>query len=358
MHKEVKMELLKKLTDINGVSGHESQVRKFLETELSKIVGSNNISYDNLGSVIAKLGYNGPRIMISGHMDEIGMIVTKITDDGFLKFQTIGGWWSQVMLAQQMNVTTSDNKVILGVTGSKPPHILSEEERKNPIKIEDMFIDIGVTSKKEVEDLGIKLGDMITPAIDFKVMANNDFLLAKAWDDRIGCAIVVEALKSLKEAQHNNIVYGVGTVQEEVGLRGAKTASQIIKPDISIAIDVTIAKDIPGTDGQTKMGNGPVVLLYDSGLVGHVGLREFFVEVAKTNNIPIQFDYLARGGTDAGQMHLAHHGSPAISLCIASRYIHSHTSMISKKDYENCIKLVVEVIKALNEETVKDITFN
>lgn len=358
MHNEVSMELLKKLTDVNGIAGHESQVRKLMESEFVNIVGKDNITYDNIGSVIAKLGNQGPKVMIAGHMDEVGMIVTKITDDGYLRFQTIGGWWSQVMLAQQMHITTSENKVILGVIGSKPPHILSEEERKNPVKIEDMFIDIGVTSKSEVEALGIKIGDMITPAIDFHVMANNDFLLAKAWDNRIGCAIVIETLKQLQKEKLDNIIYGVGTVQEEVGLRGAKTASQVVKPDISIAVDVGIAKDTPGTDGSIKMGNGPVIFLYDSGLVGHVGLREVFVEVANKHNIPIQFDYLPRGGTDAGQMHLAHHGSPAISLCIASRYIHSHTSMISKKDYENCIRLVVEVIKVLNEEKVNEITYN
>lgn len=353
----MELELLKKITDVNGIAGHERQVKKFMENELSSIVGKDNISYDNLGSIIAKLGHTGPKIMIAGHMDEVGMIVTKITDDGYLRFQTIGGWWSQVMLAQQMHITTSSNQVYLGVTGSKPPHILSEEERKNPVKPEDMFIDIGATSKAEVEALGIKIGDMITPAIDFNVMANKDFLLAKAWDNRIGCAIVIEALRQLQNEKLENTVYGVGTVQEEVGLRGAKTASQVVQPDISIALDVTIAKDIPGTDGTTKMGNGPVILLYDSGLVGHVALREAFVEVANKNNIPLQFDYLPRGGTDAGQMHLAHHGSPAISLCIASRYIHSHTSMISYKDYENCVKLVVEVIKTLNTAKVKEIIY-
>lgn len=352
------MELLKKLTDVNGIAGHESQVRAVMEAEFVQIVDKENITYDNLGSVIARLGDNGPKVMIAGHMDEVGMIVTKITDDGYLKFQTIGGWWSQVMLAQQMHITTSDKKVILGVIGSKPPHILSEEERNRPVKIEDMYIDIGVTSKKEVEALGVKVGDMITPAIDFQVMANNDFLLAKAWDDRIGCAVVIEVLKQLKNEKHDNIVYGVGTVQEEVGIRGAKTSAQMIKPDISIALDVGIAKDTPGTDGQAKMGNGPLILLYDSGLVGHVGLREKFIEVAEKNNIPLQFDYLQRGGTDAGAMHLAHHGSPAISLCIASRYIHSHTSMISKKDFDYTVKLVVEVIKTLNAETVKEITYN
>lgn len=351
------MELLKKLSEVNGISGHERKVRLLMEEELLKVVTKENITYDNIGSIIAKKGDQGPTIMIAGHMDEIGMIVTKITDDGFIKFQTVGGWWSQVMLAHEVTITTRDDKTFRGIIGSKPPHILTPEERNNPVKIEDMYIDVGVSSKSEVEDLNIKVGDMITPAIDYQVLANNDFLLGKAWDNRIGCAVVIDVFKQLIDVKHPNVVYGVGTVQEEVGLRGAKTASNIVKPDISIAVDVGIAKDTPGTDGSSKMGQGPQLLLYDGGLVGHVGLRELFVTVAKEQEIPIQFDYLVRGATDAGAMHLSHHGSPAISLCIPSRYIHSHTSMISYKDYQNCVKLLVEVIKRLDQTTVHTITF-
>ncbi|MFA7367506.1 MAG: M42 family metallopeptidase [Bacilli bacterium] len=352
------MELLKKLSEVNGISGHERQVKDLVLDEIKDFVKKEEISYDNLGSVIVKKGNKGPKIMLAGHMDEVGMIVTKITDDGYLKFQTIGGWWSQVMLAQQMTITTSDKKTYLGVTGSKPPHILTPEERKNPVKIEDIYIDLGVTSKDEVEKMGIKIGDMITPKIDFAILNNNDFLLGKAWDDRIGVAIVIEVLRLLKDEELNNTVYGVFTVQEELGLRGAKTSSNIVNPDISIALDVGIAKDTPGTDGSVKMGKGPLILLYDGGLVGHTPLREFIVEVARKNDIAVQIDYLTGGATDAGAMHLAHDGSPAISLCIASRYIHSHTSMISKIDFENTVKLVVATIKALNQETVNEITYN
>lgn len=360
MHKGVIMELalLKKLSEIDGVSGREREVRELMEQELLKSVKKADISYDNIGSIIAKHGNSGPRIMIAGHMDEIGMIVTKITDEGFLKFQTIGGWWEQVMLAQQMTVTTTDGKKYHGVIGSKPPHILSDEERKSVYKIDDMFIDIGVKSKDEAVKLGIRPGDMITPAIEFKVMANEDILLGKAWDNRIGCAVVLEVMKAFKDMDHPNTIFGVGTVQEEVGCRGAKTTSNIINPDISIAVDVGIAKDTPGTDKAVKMGDGPLILLYDSGLVGHAPLRDLFIDTAKEHNIPIQIDFLKRGGTDAGPMHLAHSGSPAISLCIPSRYIHSHTSMISKSDFENTVKLVIEVIKKLDVDMVNKITYH
>lgn len=352
--------LLKKLSEVNGIGGHEREVRKLMEKEFLDVVSKDDISYDGLGSIIARKNgtEEGPKIAIAGHMDEIGMIVTKITDEGFLKFQTIGGWWSQVMLAQQMTVTTSTGKTYRGITGSKPPHILTEAELKNPVKIDDIYIDLGVDSKEEVEKMGIKVGNMITPAIDFQVMANDKYLLGKAWDNRIGCAIVIEVLKRLAEENHPNTVYGIGTVQEEVGLRGAKTAAQMINPDIVFALDVGIAKDTPGTDNSSKMGQGPQILLYDGALIGHVGLREFVLGVADELEIPYQLDYLKRGGTDAGAMHLAHDGAPAMSLCIPSRYIHSHTSMIHKDDYENAVELLVELIKRLDKTVVHNITYN
>lgn len=351
--------LLKKLTEANGIGGHERMVRQIMEEEFLQVVSKDDILYDGLGSIAArKVGQeDGPKIAIAGHMDEIGMIVTKITDEGFLKFQTIGGWWSQVMLAQQMTVTTSEGKTYRGVIGSKPPHILSESELKNPVKIEDMYLDLGVASKEEVEKLGIKVGDMITPAIDFQVLANEKYLLAKAWDNRIGCAVAIEVLKQLKGQKHPNTVYGIGTVQEEVGLRGARTIAQMINPDIVIAVDVGIAKDVPGTDNSTKLGAGPQILLYDGALIGHVGLREFIVGIADELKIPYQFDYLKRGGTDAGAMHLVHDGAPAMSLCIPSRYIHSHTSIIHKDDFDNTVKLLVEVIKRLDNATCYQITY-
>lgn len=351
------LKLLKKLVEANGVPGNERQVKEIMKQEFESM--GVELMFDNLGSVVGKkVGLqNGPKIMIAGHMDEIGFIVTKITDQGFLKFQTVGGWWSQVMLAQQFDVTTQSGNVYRAVMGSKPPHLLSEAERNSTVKIEDMFLDLGVKSKDDVVALGIKVGDMITPSISFQEMANKDSLLAKAWDNRIGCAVALEVVRNLLNETHPNIVYGVGTVQEEVGLRGAKTTAQMIQPDISIAVDVGIASDTPGLSGDAKMGEGPLLLLVDGALVGHVGLRRFIVEIADEFKIPYQFDYLARGGTDAGAMHLAHSGSPAISLCIASRYIHSHTSIISRKDYENAVKLITEVVKRLDRNMVDQITY-
>lgn len=353
------IKLLKELCELKGISGYEKEVRKYMENEFLHIVPKDAISYDGLGSIIARKEgeKDGPKIMLAGHMDEIGMIVTKITDDGYLKFQTIGGWWSQVMLAQQFTVTTTEGKEYEGVIGSKPPHLLSPDDLKVPAKIDDMFLDIGVKDKAEAESLGIKTGDMICPLIAFRPLTNPNYLLGKALDDRLGCAIVIEVLKGLINDSHPNVVYGVGTVQEEVGLRGARTTGTVIEPDICFALDVGIAKDTPGTDNSVKIGAGPGIFVYDGGLIGHVGLREMVLAVADEEGIPYQLDYLQRGGTDAGAVHVTNGGVPSMSFCIPTRYIHSHTSIIHKDDYENAVRLITAVIKKLDRKKVNEITY-
>jgi endoglucanase len=217
------LRLLQELSELNGVSSREAEVRRYLKQKFLEIgISENEIKQDGLGSIVAGLvgDADGPVVMISGHMDEIGMIVTKITDEGYLKFQTIGGWWSHVMLAQEYTLTTTSGKKYKAVTGSKAPHLLTPEERSKTLEIDDIFLDIGVKDKAEAEDLGIQVGDMVTPAISFSPLANPKYLLGKAWDDRIGCAVFLEVMKRLKKEGHPNIVYGAGTVQEEVGLRG------------------------------------------------------------------------------------------------------------------------------------------
>ncbi len=322
--------------------------------------GNADIERDNLGSLILrKTGLiEGPRIMVAGHMDEVGLIVSEITKEGFVKFIPAGGWWGHVLLSQQFVVTTKTGKEIRAVVGSKPPHILEEEERKKVVDLADMYLDLGTASKQETEELGIRIGDMVTPYIEFTRMANPKYLLAKAFDNRIGIAIVLEVLDNLKDTEHPNVYYGVGSVQEEVGLRGAGTAAYKVNPDIGIALDVTIAQDYPGGSKETELGKGPCLMVYDSSMVGHVALREYVEATAKQHGIPYQLSYLKRGGTDAGKIHLTHNGCPSIAICLASRYIHSHTSIIHEDDYDNAVKLVTALVKQLDAEQVKKITYN
>jgi putative aminopeptidase FrvX len=351
--------MLKDLTDAKGVPGNEREVREVMKKYIAPF--ADEVTMDGLGSLIAKkVGKeDGPKIMVAGHLDEVGFMVTQIDDKGFLRFQPVGGWWSQVMLAQRVTIVTKKGDVT-GIIGSKPPHILSPEARKKPVEIKDMFIDIGASSADEVKEWGVRPGDMVVPYFEFTVMNNEKMLLAKAWDNRIGCAIAIDVLKQLKDVDHPNVVYGVGTIQEEVGTRGAKTSASKIEPDIGFAVDVGIAGDTPGVtekEAQSKMGEGPQIILYDASLVSHKGLRDFVTNTADELNIPYQFDAIPGGGTDAGSIHLTHNGVPALAITIATRYIHSHAAMLHRDDYENAVKLIVEVIKRLDRETVDKITF-
>jgi putative aminopeptidase FrvX len=351
--------MLKELTDAKGIPGNEREVREVMRKYIEPF--ADEITTDGLGSLIAKkVGKEGgPKIMVAGHLDEVGFMITQIGDKGFLRFQPVGGWWGQVMLAQRVTIVTRKGDVT-GIIGSKPPHILSAEARKKPVEIKDMFIDIGASSREEATEWGVRPGDMVVPYFEFTVMNNEKMLLAKAWDNRIGCAIAIDVLRQLKGVDHPNVVYGVGNVQEEVGLRGAKTATYKIQPNIGFAVDVGIAGDTPGIserEAMSKMGKGPQVVVYDASLVAHKGLRDLVTDTADELNIPYQFESIPGGGTDAGSIHLTHNGVPAMAITIATRYIHSHAAMLHRDDYENAVKLIVEVIKRLDRETVDKITF-
>lgn len=355
------LQMFKDLTDANGIAGNERAPREVMKKYIAPY--ADTVETDNLGSVIAKkIGdENGPKIVVAGHLDEVGFMVTQIDDKGFIKFQTVGGWWSQVMLAQRVTITTRKGDEVIGVIGSKPPHILPADVRNKVVDIKDMFIDIGAASKDEVLEWGVRPGDMVTPYFEFNVMKNDKYLLAKAWDNRIGCAIAIDVMKALQNEEHPNILYSVGNVQEEVGLRGAKTATHKIQPDIGFAVDVGVAGDTPGVtakESTSKMGAGPQIVVYDASMVSHRGLREFVLDVADEHNIPYQFEAMAGGGTDAGSIHVTANGVPALSIGIATRYIHSHAGILHRDDYENAVKLMVEVIKKLDRDAVNKITFD
>ena len=355
---EETLQMLKDLTDASGVPGQEGPVREVMARYLAPL---GELQYDNLGSIVAvsrgkHAGDDAPSVLVAGHLDEVGFMVTLITDEGFLKFQPLGGWWEQVMLAQRVTVRTRKGD-LTGVFGSKPPHILTAEERKKMVEKSDMFIDIGVMSKQEAIDAGVRPGDPVIPMCDFTRMANPKMLLAKAWDNRFGCGVAVETLRELGN-DHPNIVYSGATVQEEVGLRGAGTLANMVKPDIAISVDVGIAGDTPGIkkhEAQSKMGDGPIILIYDGSLIPNLKLRNFFIDVAEEEKIPYQFDTVAAGGTDGGRFQLSHSGAPTINIGVPTRYIHSATSMMNLDDFNNAVRLVVAVIKRLDAATVAEL---
>ncbi|MGA8941868.1 MAG: M42 family metallopeptidase [Thermoactinomyces sp.] len=348
------MQLLKELTEANGVPGFEQEVRSIVERELMK--ANVEIKKDGLGGIFGeKKGSNHkPRILLAGHLDEVGFMVTEITKTGYLRFSPLGGWWSQVLLSQRVLIIT-EQRTFTGVIGSRPPHVLTPEERKMLIPIREMFIDVGAHSDEQVEEWGIRVGDPIVPICPFEIMPDQDTILAKALDNRVGCYLALEVLKRLNIDEHPNTVIAGATVQEEVGLRGATTAPRLVEPDIAFALDVGIAEDQPGSEGKNKakLGKGPLITFLDATMIPNLSLRNYVVEVAKKTGIPYQVDTMTGGGTDAGQFHLYGKGVPSLVIGVAARYIHSHVSMVSKFDLDGAVQLLVEVIKDLDEERYK-----
>ncbi len=343
---------LKELVDAHGVPGFEDDVAKVMQKYLK---GVGPFSKDRLGSFICeKVGEaKGPRVMLAGHLDEVGFMVRSITKEGFVRFLALGGWWGHVVLGQRLIIKTRQGD-ILGVVGSKPPHELRDDDRKKVLEIKDMYIDVGATSDWDVKkQLDIRPGDPIVPDSAFAVMANPNLLLAKAWDNRIGCALAAETAKRLVGQKHPNVLYAVATVQEEVGLRGAKTSSSKLRPDVGLALDVGIAHDTPGTEGDEKLGGGPLVVIYDATSIPNRKLRDLVIDTAKGLKIPLQFEAVERGGTDAGRIHLSGEGVPSISMGVAARYIHSHVSIIDRRDYEATVRLLVAIVKRLDRKTVE-----
>lgn len=353
--------MLEELVTARGVPGQEHEVREAFKKYADPY--ADKIYTDGLGSVIArhKGAASGPKVMLAGHLDEVGFMVQSITDEGFIKFITLGGWWGQVMLAQRVEIKASNGKIYHGVIGSKPPHVLTDEALKNPYKIQDMFIDIGATSRDEVSEWGIRPGDMITPYSPYRRLNDSKFLLAKAWDNRIGLAVALKVLENLADSSHENTIYAVGNVQEEVGLRGAKTAAHLIQPDISLALDTGTAGDTPGMTPQeadSKLGDGPQIILYDASMVAHKGLRDLAIDIATELDIPFQYTFIPGGGTDAGSQHVSRDGVPSLAITVATRYLHSHTSIIHEDDFENTVKLVTELVKRLDADTVRALREN
>ncbi|MEG0542514.1 MAG: peptidase M28, partial [Angelakisella sp.] len=265
----VDIEMLKELSEANGICGHEKGASRVMARYLDGYADS--IRYDNLGSIIGcKNGSgNGPKVALFGHLDEVGFLVRKITDDGFLYLARVGGMWPHLLLAQEVTVTTRDDTEYVGIISSPPPHGMSPEERAKVKDVEDIFVDLGVNDADEVKALGIRVGDTVTPRTQFRVLNNPNYLMGKAWDDRLGAAVATAVLRSMKGQSHQADVYAVGTVQEEVGLRGAATAGFEVKPDIAIALDVTLASDVPDSKYGTPLGTGVTLSLMDASVIAN-----------------------------------------------------------------------------------------
>lgn len=352
------LKLLKEITELDGPSGFEAPVGRYVAAALQDV---GEISRDNLGSVICRKpgSSDTPRVMIAGHMDEIGFMVKLVTKEGFVRFAPLGGWWSQVLLAQRVRILTNRGPV-LGIVGSKPPHLMREDKRNEVMQMHDMFIDVGATDKEQaVEGFGILPGDPIVPDSSFLQMADPQMLLGKAWDDRAGVAMFIQVLQHLTGLQHPNTIYGAGTVQEEVGLRGAQTAVDAIKPNVALIAETAIAGDMPGIEeheSSVKMGHGPVIYVLDGSMIPNLRMRDLAISVCRELRLPFQTTVLERGGTDGGRIHVYSTGVPSLVIGVPTRHIHSHAATMHLRDYEQCVDLMTALCQRLDADTVASLT--
>lgn len=345
MKREVK-KLLRRLSNAHSTSGYETSVRDIIKEELEGHV--DEIHVDTLGNIIAVKRGASPAVMLAAHMDEIGLMVQSIDKNGFIRFVKLGGWYDATLLNSRV-VLHGSRGDIYGVIGSRPPHKMKEEERKQAVKAEDMFIDIGAQSKREVEKAGVAVGTTITLDMEMKTLLNNR-ITGKALDDRIGVAMMIEAVR---RTASDATIYAVGTVQEEVGLKGAKTSAYGISPELALVCEVTIAGDHPGInekDAAIIMGKGPAITVADAsgrGLITPPELLRWLEGVAKKEKIPYQMEVSDGGTTDATAIHLTKTGIPTTAIGIPTRYMHSGVEVASLKDLDSGITLIARALEHL-----------
>ncbi|GAA5483914.1 hypothetical protein Hsar01_03151 [Haloferula sargassicola] len=351
------LDLLKELTEAHAVPGHEDEVREIFARELGE---AGELSTDRNGSVICDAGGDGPRVMVAGHMDEVGFMVQNITPSGFLQFVTLGGWWSHSLLSQRVEVKTRRGDKILGVVSSVPPHFLSEAQRNQVLGVEQMFIDVGAESRDQaMREFGISLGDPVAPVSEFTPMAREDWFMAKAFDNRVGMAGAIQCGQLTAGGQRGNRLLLAGTVQEEMGLRGARSAAFLAKPDAVVVLEGPPADDTPGfplSDCQGRLGGGVQIRFFDSSAIGNPRFARFAEQVARDEGIPYQVTVRRKGGTDAGSFHLANEGIPCVVLGVPARYIHSHNAIIDLNDHLHMVALAAALVRRLDQAAVDSLT--
>ncbi len=342
--------LLKRLTEAHGAPGDEGMVRDIVAAELT-----GTPTFDRTGSIIHE--YSGsrktPRVMIEAHMDEVGFVVRSITREGLLRFVPVGGWWGHTLLAQRVRVRTSAGQELTGIIAAKPPHLLRPGEREKVLKLDQMYIDIGAANRDAVAKLGIAIGDTVVPDTPFTHLAHTNCYAAKAFDNRVGVGMLIQATQALQEAKHPNTLIAVGTTQEEVGIRGARTATRVADPDVAIVLEGPPADDLPGSiadENQGVLGKGVQIRMMDPSAISNRPLVNFVIQTAVASKIPHQLAVRRSGGTDAKEIHLHGIGVPTVVIGVPARYIHTHNSIIDINDYLAGVKLVTALIRKLDKK--------
>jgi putative aminopeptidase FrvX len=348
-------QLLQALADAPGPSGFEEPVRKIMVERMKPL--AEKLSYDGLGSVIAVQGTSGPRIMVDAHMDELGGMVRRVSNDGYLTMQMLGGWLDQALVDQRWIIIGSKGPV-RAITGIRDIHIVPQEERTKVYPRESIFLDVGAKNAAEVAAMGLEPGDPVVPDAPFAVMNGTQNYLGKGWDDRVGCAVVIEAMKKLAHAPHPNQIFWVATVQEEIGLRGAHTAADLVKPEIGIAIEGGVTRDAPGVhpeEAQELLGGGPGIFLYDSSALPNLKLVSLIKQAAKEKSIPLQSDLIQGYGDDSAEIQKSNGGAPTVNMVVPVRYTHSHNGIMNRSDFDKMVDLLVAVLQKLDAKTVANV---
>ncbi|HKF20801.1 MAG TPA: M42 family metallopeptidase [Candidatus Angelobacter sp.] len=349
------VQLLQTLADAHGPSGFEEPVRKIMVDRMKPL--SDKLSYDGLGSVIAVQGNSGPRVMVDAHMDELGGVIRRVTNDGYLTMQMLGGWLDQALVDQRWVIIGSKGPV-RAVTGIRDIHIVPQEERTRVYPREWIFLDVGAKNAAEVAQMGLTPGDPVAPDAPFTVMNGTQNYLGKGWDDRVGCAVLIEAMRRLNKAQHPNQIFWVATVQEELGVRGAHTASEVVKPEIGIAIEGGVTRDSPRVgpeEAQELLGRGPALFLYDSSQLPNRKFVKMITQVAKEKNLPLQTDLIQGYGDDSSEIQKSNGGAPTVNLAVPVRYTHAHNGILNRNDFDRTVDLVVAVLERLDAKTVAEL---
>ncbi len=349
------VQLLQRLSDAPGPPGAEEPVRALMVPEMK--ANSSSLRYDGMGSVIAQQGAAGPRVMVDAHMDELGGMVRRVTANGFVTMQMLGGWLDQALVDQRWVILGSKGRV-RAVMGIRDIHVVPADERTRVYPRDALMMDIGAASAAEAAAMGVEPGDPVVPDAPFAVMNGTDNYLGKAWDDRIGCAVLLEAMKRTAHQAHANQLFYVATTQEEIGLRGARTAAQVVKPEIGIAIEGGIVGDTPGShpeETQARLGGGPGVFLYDSSALANRKLVALVKRVAAAKGIPLQYDLVQGYGDDSAEIQLSNGGVPTVNIVVPVRYTHAHNGIVNRKDFDRTVDLVVALLEALDAKTAESI---
>lgn len=350
------VQLLQLLSDAPGPPGYEEPVRKIMVERMTPL--AEHISYDGLGSVIATQGASGPRVMIDAHMDELGAMVRRITPDGFLTMQMLGGWLDEALVDQRWVIWGAKGP-IKATSGVRDAHLTSGDDRGRLINTRDLiYLDVGAKNADDVRQMGIQPGDPIVPDAPFTVLNGTQNYMGKGWDDRAGLAVILDVMKRLARGSHPNQLFYAATVQEEIGLRGAHTAAEVVKADVGIALEAGVTHDVVGAkldEAQEVLGGGPGLFLYNTSQQPNRKFVALARQTAREKSIPLQEELVVGYGDDAAEIQKSNGGVPTITLVVPTRYTHAHNGVINRADYDRTVELLLALIQHLDAATVKNL---